>query len=77
MSGKCKKKKTDFKPEIALVLGSGLGDFAERIQIEQIIKYTDIEGFPGIDSKRAQRTFCIWLCRENTGCDHAGPGSLL
>ncbi len=23
-----------------------LGDFAERIQIEQIIKYTDIEGFP-------------------------------
>ena len=40
------RKKTDFKPEIALVLGSGLGDFAERIQIEQIIKYTDIEGFP-------------------------------
>ena len=40
------REKTDFKPEIALVLGSGLGDFAERIQIEQIIKYTDIEGFP-------------------------------
>jgi len=40
------RKKTDFKPEVALVLGSGLGDFAERIQIEQIIKYTDIEGFP-------------------------------
>ena len=37
------REKTDFKPEIALVLGSGLGDFAERIQIEQIIKYTDIE----------------------------------
>ena len=27
------REKTDFKPEIALVLGSGLGDFAERIQI--------------------------------------------
>ena len=27
------RKKTDFKPEVALVLGSGLCDFAVRIQI--------------------------------------------
>lgn len=40
------RKKTDFKPEIAVVLGSGLGEFADKIQIESIIKYTDIEGFP-------------------------------
>ena len=60
------REKTDFKPEIALVLGSGLGDFAERIQIEQIIKYTDIEGFPvstvkghkGLDYSRV-RAACI------------------
>lgn len=37
---------TDFKPEVAVILGSGLGDFAEEIQIEEIIEYTKIEGFP-------------------------------
>lgn len=40
------RKKTDFKPETALILGSGLGDFADGIQIEQTVSYTDIEGFP-------------------------------
>ena len=36
------RKKTDFKPEKAVILGSGLGDYAEKIQIEKIVKYTDI-----------------------------------
>ena len=40
------RKKTDFKPEKAVILGSGLGDYAEKIQIEKIVKYTEIEGFP-------------------------------
>lgn len=40
------RSKTDFKPEVALVLGSGLGEFANRIQIETTIDYTEIEGFP-------------------------------
>lgn len=40
------KKKIDFKPEAALILGSGLGDFADGIQIEQTMDYKDIEGFP-------------------------------
>lgn len=40
------REKTDFKPQIALVLGSGLGDFAETIQIETVIDYHDIKGFP-------------------------------
>lgn len=37
---------TDFKPEIGLVLGSGLGDYADEIRMVQTIDYTDIEGFP-------------------------------
>lgn len=37
---------TDFKPDIAVVLGSGLGDYADEIQVVQTIDYTDIEGFP-------------------------------
>lgn len=40
------RSKTDFKPEIALILGSGLGDYADEIQIEHTIDYTEIEGFP-------------------------------
>lgn len=40
------REKTDFKPEVALILGSGLGDFADEINIVDTIEYTEIEGFP-------------------------------
>ena len=40
------KKQIDFKPEVALILGSGLGDYAETIKIEATLDYKDIEGFP-------------------------------
>ena len=40
------RSQTDFVPEVALVLGSGLGDYAENIRVEKTIDYHDIEGFP-------------------------------
>ena len=40
------RKKTDFEPKVALVLGSGLGKFAEEIDVETRISYSEIEGFP-------------------------------
>lgn len=40
------REKIDFKPEAALILGSGLGDYADEIQITDTIEYTQIEGFP-------------------------------
>lgn len=40
------QKKVDFKPEVALILGSGLGDYAEEIDVVQTLDYTEIEGFP-------------------------------
>lgn len=40
------KEKIDFKPEIALVLGSGLGEYAEEIKIEKVLPYSEIDGFP-------------------------------
>ena len=40
------KEKVDFKPEVAIILGSGLGDYAEQVEIVQTVDYTDIEGFP-------------------------------
>jgi len=42
----CVRKKTDFVPEVAIVLGSGLGDFASNIDIVCEISYDEIEGFP-------------------------------
>lgn len=39
-------KKIPFRPEIGLVLGSGLGDYAQAMQIEETLEYSDIEGFP-------------------------------
>ena len=42
----CVKKQVDFTPKIALVLGSGLGDYADGIQVEAELQYSDIEGFP-------------------------------
>jgi len=40
------RSKTDFKPKVALVLGSGLGGYASEIEVEVTIPYDEIEGFP-------------------------------
>ena len=40
------RKKTDFVPDVALVLGSGLGGFASQVECETEISYSEIEGFP-------------------------------
>lgn len=42
----CVRRRTDFKPKAAIVLGSGLGDYAETIRVECEIPYGEIEGFP-------------------------------
>lgn len=42
----CFKDKINFKPEVALVLGSGLGYYADTIRVEAVLDYHDIEGFP-------------------------------
>ncbi|WP_313128931.1 purine-nucleoside phosphorylase [Anaerocolumna sp.] len=40
------REKVDFEPEVALILGSGLGDYADSINIHSVLDYNDIEGFP-------------------------------
>ncbi|MFT4006176.1 MAG: purine-nucleoside phosphorylase [Lacrimispora sp.] len=40
------REKTDFVPEVALILGSGLGEYAEEIEVSAVIDYKDIQGFP-------------------------------
>lgn len=40
------KKKIDFTPKIAIVLGSGLGALADEIDVRATLSYSEIEGFP-------------------------------
>lgn len=37
------KNKLPFKPQVALILGSGLGNYAERFQEEGVIDYREID----------------------------------
>lgn len=40
------KKQTDLRPDIGLVLGSGLGDYADTLEEAVRIPYADIPNFP-------------------------------
>ena len=40
------REKTDFVPKVALVLGSGLGNYGDTLKVETIVDYKDIEDFP-------------------------------
>ncbi len=39
------QQKTSFKPDVAIILGSGLGPLADEIQVRAVIPYSDIPGF--------------------------------
>ena len=40
------RKKVNFVPKVALVLGSGLGSFGDCIKVVDTVEYSSIEGFP-------------------------------
>ena len=40
------KKKIPYVPEVAITLGSGLGDFVNNLKIDAVIDYKDIKNFP-------------------------------
>lgn len=40
------RERTDFVPEIGMILGSGLGDYADRIEHPVVIPYHELPGFP-------------------------------
>lgn len=42
----CVQQKISFRPELALILGSGLGDYADTMEVVETLDYHDIEGFP-------------------------------
>lgn len=40
------RAKTDFVPEIVIVLGTGLGDYVYNLDVKQVISYGEIDGWP-------------------------------
>lgn len=50
---------TDIVPKVAVVLGSGLGDYAKTIRVGAKINYSDIPGFPvsTVDGHRGRLVF--------------------
>ncbi len=40
------RSRTGFTPKAALILGSGLGDYADGVRVEDTLDYHDIGGFP-------------------------------
>lgn len=40
------REKTEFCPKVAIVLGSGLGDYANQIEVVQELSYSEIAEFP-------------------------------
>lgn len=40
------RKRISFVPKVAIVLGSGLGSYGERLRLEAVVEYGSLEGFP-------------------------------
>src|SRR5436190_19320972 len=39
-------QKTNFKPDVGIILGSGLGGLTKKIKVEHELNYSDIPNFP-------------------------------
>ncbi len=42
----CVREQTKFVPDVAIILGSGLGALADEIKTEAVVEYSSIVGFP-------------------------------
>ena len=72
------REKTGFEPHTALVLGSGLGGFADNVKIEAVGGYGEIEGFSRVHRQRSQGAFLSWaMWGKRAGCRYAGKSPLL
>ena len=71
------KEKIHFEPRVALVLGSGLGDYADQIEYESCPGIQRDSWLPDIYRAGTQGALRFRLCGYSAGCDHAGPRALL
>ena len=58
------KEKIPFKPRVGLVLGSGLGDYGDTVEVEAVIPYEEIRGFPKSTVKGHKGRFLFARVRE-------------
>ncbi|MEG1649542.1 MAG: purine-nucleoside phosphorylase, partial [Rikenellaceae bacterium] len=56
----------DFAPDIAIVVGSGLGKFVECVEVDFCIKYHDIDDFPvpSVEGHKGELVFGSILNRK-------------
>lgn len=71
------KQKIDFRPEVAIVLGSGLGRYANDIRVEAELDYHDIEGFPVSTVPGHARKVYFRLCGRGACGVQEGKSALL
>lgn len=55
----CIQKKTDFKPQLAIVLGSGLGAFADSVEKQASVNYCEVENLavPAVSGHKGRFVF--------------------
>ncbi len=57
------------KPEVAIILGSGLGNFADNIEVKNEISYAELRGFPVSTAPGHDGRFIFGkLCGKNIVC---------
>ena len=71
------RQKTDFAPRTALVLGSGLGGFGERLALEAAGGLQGHPRLPRLHGARPPGQVPLWLCGGGACGGHAGPRPLL
>jgi len=59
LAQKIRERAPDIKPRIGIVLGSGLGQFAERLDNAVYVPYTDLPGFPEVTVHGHQGTMVL------------------
>ena len=70
------KEQIPFTPKVALVLGSGLGNYADTMDVKAEIDYSEIEQFP-VSTVRTCRKVHIWICQGCTCSLYEREGTLL
>ncbi len=71
------REKISFQPEVALILGSGLGDYADEMKIVERIEYSEIEGFPVSTVAGHKGAVFIRICERYPDRGDAGKSALL
>lgn len=56
------REKTNFEPEVGLILGSGLGDYADQIENPIVIPYETIPDFPVSTVEGHKGQFLLGMC---------------